>query len=96
MLNTCGGPGASGIRQDGNPAVHRTLVKREDAHWFEVAAGCAFVIGIVMETLETLLTAWMRWGRVSLSRQGFCYQKQSEDCEQREKDPFHFAFVHTL
>ena len=46
-------------------------VKRGDTHLFDVAAGCAFVIGIVKEALEMLLTAWMRWARALGRGRGF-------------------------
>jgi hypothetical protein len=46
-------------------------VKRGEAHLFDVAADCAFVIGIVKEALEMLLTAWMRWARALGRGRGF-------------------------
>jgi len=46
-------------------------VKRGDAHLFDLAAGCAFVVGIVMETLETLLTVWMRRALAFCRGKGF-------------------------
>ena len=47
------------------------LVKRGDAHLFDVAAGCAFVLGMVVEKLEMLLTVWMRWARALCRGRGF-------------------------
>jgi hypothetical protein len=48
------------INRRRQPRRLQALVKRGDAHLFDVAAGCAFVIGMVVEKLEMLLTVWMR------------------------------------
>jgi hypothetical protein len=64
MLLRHGAPKAFDMAQRCHRAVAWSgQVKRGDAHLFDVAAGCAFVIGIVMEKLEMLLTAWMRCAR---------------------------------
>lgn len=36
------------------------MVKRGDAHLFDLAAGCVFVIGMVAEKPQMPLTVWMR------------------------------------